>query len=26
VTITNQREETVLVCDHLHLVERRQPL
>jgi acyl dehydratase len=26
VTVTNQREETVLVCDHLHLVERRQPL
>ena len=22
VTITNQRQETVLVCDHLHIVER----
>lgn len=26
VTITNQRQETVLVCDHLYLVERRAPL
>ena len=26
VTVTNQRQETVLVCDHLHLVERREPL
>lgn len=25
VTVTNQRGETVLVCDHLHLVERREP-
>ena len=24
VTITNQDQATVLVCDHLHLVERRQ--
>ena len=23
VTVTNQRQETVLVCDHLHIVERR---
>lgn len=23
VTVTNQRRETVLVCEHLHLVERR---
>lgn len=23
VTVTNQREETVLACQHLHLVERR---
>jgi acyl dehydratase len=26
VTVQNQRDETVLVCDHLHLVERRVPL
>ena len=25
VEITNQRDETVLVCDHLYLVERRMP-
>ena len=25
VTVTNQRQETVLVCDHLHIVERRTP-
>ena len=25
VTVTNQRQEAVLVCDHLHLVERRTP-
>ena len=25
VTITNQRGETVLVCEHLYLVERRTP-
>jgi acyl dehydratase len=24
VTIANQRQETVLVCEHLHLVERRE--
>lgn len=23
VTVTNQRQETVLVCEHLHIVERR---
>lgn len=26
VTVTNQRQETVLACQHLHLVERRRPL
>ena len=26
VEIVNQRSETVLVCDHLYLVERRSPL
>ncbi|KAB2874651.1 MAG: dehydratase [Bauldia sp.] len=26
VEITNQRDETVLVCDHLYLVERRPPI
>ncbi|MDE0590606.1 MaoC/PaaZ C-terminal domain-containing protein [Halocynthiibacter sp. C4] len=25
IKITNQRDETVLVCDHLYLVERREP-
>lgn len=25
VTVTNQRQETVLACEHLHLVERRTP-
>jgi len=25
VSVTNQRQETVLACQHLHLVERRMP-
>ena len=25
IDITNQRGDTVLVCDHLYLVERRKP-
>jgi acyl dehydratase len=25
VTVTNQRQETVLICEHLHLVERHAP-
>jgi acyl dehydratase len=26
ITVTNQRRETVLACEHLYLVERREPV
>lgn len=26
ITVTNQRGETVLVCDHLYLVDRKDPI